>query len=168
MTSRRPIAILLGLSLVVAGCGGSMFTKQPDNELVLGQTTRQEILQRLGTPYREGTVSRNGKTIDAVAQATKHGFLFVFDRVTGEPLFPIEERPVPKSDVPGEEAWPTQPFPTAPPPFARQIMTETDITPSSTTAHRRLVRLSQFRNRSAAASAVSPGCCASSSVIAWA
>jgi glucose dehydrogenase len=75
------------------------------------------------------TIRRNGKTIDAVAQAGKNGFLYVFDRVTGEPLFPIEERPVPKSDVPGEQAWPTQPFPTAPPPFARQIMTEQDITP---------------------------------------
>jgi quinoprotein glucose dehydrogenase len=75
------------------------------------------------------TIRRNGKTIDAVAQATKQGFLFVFDRVTGEPVFPIEERPVPKSDVPGEQAWPTQPFPTALPPFARQTMTENDITP---------------------------------------
>ncbi len=75
------------------------------------------------------TIMRNGKTIDAVAQAGKNGFLYVFDRVTGEPLFPIEERPVPKSDVPGEQAWPTQPFPTAPPPFARQMMTEKDITP---------------------------------------
>ena len=75
------------------------------------------------------TVTRNGKTIDAVAQATKHGFMFVFDRVTGEPVLPIEERPVPKSDVPGEQAWPTQPFPTVPPPFARQTMTENDITP---------------------------------------
>jgi quinoprotein glucose dehydrogenase len=75
------------------------------------------------------TVRRNGRTIDAVAQASKQGFMFVFDRVTGEPVFPIEERPVPKSEMPGEEAWPTQPFPTAPPPFARQIMTENDITP---------------------------------------
>jgi len=75
------------------------------------------------------TVRRNGRTIDAVAQATKQGFLFVFDRVTGEPVFPIEERPVPKSDVPGEQAWPTQPFPTVLPPFARQTMTENDITP---------------------------------------
>jgi quinoprotein glucose dehydrogenase len=75
------------------------------------------------------TVRRGGKTIDAVAQASKHGFLFVFDRVTGEPLWPIDERPVPGSDVPGEQAWPTQPFPSGPPPFARQVMTERDITP---------------------------------------
>ncbi len=75
------------------------------------------------------TVRRDGKRIDAVAQATKQGFLFVFDRVTGAPIFPIEERPVPKSDVPGEQAWPTQPFPSVLPPFARQTMTENDITP---------------------------------------
>ncbi len=75
------------------------------------------------------TVRHNGKMVDAVAQAGKTGFLYVFDRVTGEPLWPIEERPVPQSDVPGEQAWPTQPFPTAPPPFARQKMTADDINP---------------------------------------
>jgi len=79
-------------------------------------------------------VKRDGKTVDAIAQPTKHGFLFVFDRVSGEPLWPVEERPVPKSDVPGEEAWPTQPFPTKPPPFARQSFTEKDINPYITEA----------------------------------
>jgi quinoprotein glucose dehydrogenase len=83
------------------------------------------------------TVRRNGKTIDAVAQATKQGFMFVFDRVTGTPVFPIEERPVPTSDVPGEQAWPTQPFPTVLPPFARQTMTENDITPYFLSAEER-------------------------------
>ena len=57
------------------------------------------------------TVQHNGQRVDAVAFAGKTGFLYVFDRVTGGPLWPIEERPVPKSDVPGEQAWPTQPFP---------------------------------------------------------
>ena len=75
------------------------------------------------------TVVHNGKKIDAVAQAGKTGFLYVFDRVTGKPLWPIEERPVPKSDVKGEQAWATQPFPTAPPPFARQKFTVDDINP---------------------------------------
>ncbi|MPZ20371.1 MAG: PQQ-binding-like beta-propeller repeat protein [Luteitalea sp.] len=75
------------------------------------------------------TVRRQDKTIDAVAMATKQGFLFVFDRVTGTPVWPIEERPVPPSNMPGEEAWPTQPFPTAPPPYARQILTPDAITP---------------------------------------
>jgi quinoprotein glucose dehydrogenase len=75
------------------------------------------------------TVRHNGKMVDVVAEPTKFGFLYVFNRVTGEPLWPIEERPVPKSDVPGEEAYPTQPFPTNPPPFARQKFTVDDINP---------------------------------------
>ncbi len=75
------------------------------------------------------TVVHNGKTIDAVAQVGKEGFLWVFDRVTGEPLWPIEERAVPRSDMPGEEAWPTQPFPLKPPSFARQTFTERDLSP---------------------------------------
>ncbi len=72
------------------------------------------------------TVNHEGKQIDAVAQGTKHGLLFVFDRVTGKPLWPIEERPVPQSDLIGEQAWPTQPFPTKPPPLMRQTYTEED------------------------------------------
>jgi quinoprotein glucose dehydrogenase len=75
------------------------------------------------------TVNHNGKVIDAVAQATKQGFLFTFNRVTGEPLFPIEERPVPKSNVPGEASWPTQPHPTVIPPYTRQKFTVNDINP---------------------------------------
>ena len=66
------------------------------------------------------TVDHDGKKVDAVAQAGKNGFLYVFDRVTGEPLWPIEERPVMQTDVPGEQTWPTQPFPTVVPPFNRQ------------------------------------------------
>jgi quinoprotein glucose dehydrogenase len=73
------------------------------------------------------TVKHDGKTVDVVALATKTGFLYVFDRVTGEPLWPIEERPVPKSEVPGEQTSPTQPFPTMPPPFARQSFTQKDL-----------------------------------------
>ncbi|HUI43638.1 MAG TPA: pyrroloquinoline quinone-dependent dehydrogenase, partial [Terriglobia bacterium] len=75
------------------------------------------------------TLKHNGATVDAVAQPTKQGFLFVFNRATGEPLWPIEERRVPQSDVPGEFSSPTQPFPTRPPPFARQSFTEKDIDP---------------------------------------
>jgi quinoprotein glucose dehydrogenase len=68
---------------------------------------------------------------DAVVQITKQGFVFVFDRETGEPLFPIEERPVPASDIPGEKAWPTQPFPVKPPPFAAQRFEPTNISPEA-------------------------------------
>ncbi len=75
------------------------------------------------------TVHHNGKVVDAVALAGKTGFLYVFNRVTGAPLWPIEERPVPKSDMPGEQASLTQPFPTAPPPFGVQKFTAQDINP---------------------------------------
>jgi quinoprotein glucose dehydrogenase len=76
------------------------------------------------------TIKRNGKSIDVVAMAGKTGFLYVFNRVTGEPIWPIEERPVPtRTEVAGEQVWPTQPFPTAPPPFARQSFTVDDINP---------------------------------------
>jgi quinoprotein glucose dehydrogenase len=75
------------------------------------------------------TLRRDGREVEVVAQATKQGFVFVFDRRTGEPFFPIEERPVPQSDLPGEHSWPTQPFPTLPPPFARQSITAADINP---------------------------------------
>ena len=75
------------------------------------------------------TVRHNGKTVEIVAQAGKTGFLYVFERLTGKPLWPIEERPVPKSDVPGEVSSPTQPFPTKPAPFARQVFTPEDVNP---------------------------------------
>lgn len=65
-------------------------------------------------------ISVDGREIKAVAQPTKQGWVYVFDRVTGEPVWPIEERPVPAGDVPGELYSPTQPFPTKPPPFERQ------------------------------------------------
>jgi quinoprotein glucose dehydrogenase len=72
------------------------------------------------------TIRVNGKKIDAVVQLTKTGFAFVFDSVTGKPVWPIEERKVPASDVPGEHAWPTQPFPSKPPPFSEQGVTLAD------------------------------------------
>jgi quinoprotein glucose dehydrogenase len=78
------------------------------------------------------TITVDGKRIDAVVQLTKQGFAFVFDRVTGKPVWPIEERPVPRSDVPGEASWPTQPIPTKPPPFEAQGVTledANDLTP---------------------------------------
>jgi quinoprotein glucose dehydrogenase len=75
------------------------------------------------------TVRHNGQNIDAVAEVSKQGFVWAFNRVTGEPLWPIEERPVPQTDMPGEQTWPTQPFPTMPPPFARQKFTVDDLSP---------------------------------------
>ncbi|GHB84353.1 outer membrane protein assembly factor BamB family protein [Persicitalea jodogahamensis] len=73
------------------------------------------------------TLKQNGKTIDAVAQTTKMGMVFVFDRETGKPIFPIEERPVPPSALVGETTSPTQPFPTKPKPFVRQVFSRADI-----------------------------------------
>lgn len=64
-------------------------------------------------------VNRNGETIPAVAVVTKQNLLFIFDRRSGEPIYGIEERPVPQSTVPGEASWPTQPFPLKPPPLGR-------------------------------------------------
>jgi membrane-bound PQQ-dependent dehydrogenase (glucose/quinate/shikimate family) len=68
-----------------------------------------------------------GRGVPAVAVITKMGFVFVLDRRTGKPLFPVEERPVPQSDVPGEATWPTQPFPLKPPALARQTLTRAEV-----------------------------------------
>lgn len=75
------------------------------------------------------TVRHEGKEVEVVAQVSKQGFVWVFHRDTGKPLWPIEERPVPQSDMPGEKTWPTQPFPTKPPAFARQKFTVDDLSP---------------------------------------
>ncbi len=73
------------------------------------------------------TVKQADETIEAIAQPTKQGFIFVLDRKTGKPIFPVEERPVPESSVKGEEAWPTQPFPLKPASFARQSIETEEI-----------------------------------------
>jgi len=72
-------------------------------------------------------ITVNGKAIKAVALPSKESFLYVFDRITGQPVWPIEERPVPQSDVPGEKTSPTQPFPTKPPAYARQAVTVDEL-----------------------------------------
>jgi quinoprotein glucose dehydrogenase len=82
------------------------------------------------------TVTHDGKRIDAVAQVTKSGHVFLFNRETGTPLFPIREIAVPMSDLQGESAWPTQPVPTKPAPFSRQLFTFDEITDVSPESHR--------------------------------
>ncbi len=89
------------------------------------------------------TLHRNGRAIDAVAQTTKQGVVYVFDRVTGKPLFPIEEHPYPPSDLDGEVTAKTQPYPLLPPPFARQILTEDMLTQRTPEAHAAVA--AQFR-----------------------
>jgi len=89
----------------------------------------------LASPPALVTVHRDGRAIPAVVQMTKSGVMFVLDRRTGEPLFPIEERPMPASHVPGEAAWPTQPYPVKPAPLVRHTAITaadlTDVTPES-------------------------------------
>ncbi len=88
------------------------------------QTVRHDLWDRdLPAPPNLVSLQRDGRTVDALAQITKSGHVFVLDRENGEPLFPIEDRPVAESDLPGEQAWPTQPVPVRPPPFARQNLT---------------------------------------------
>lgn len=94
------------------------------------QFVHHDILDRdPPAPPNLVTIYRQGKAVDAVVQVTKQGYVFVFDRENGSPLFPIEERPAPVSDVHGERAWPTQPVPLKPMPYARQTFSEQDVSP---------------------------------------
>src|SRR5207249_7122478 len=74
-----------------------------------------------------GDITVDGRRIKAVMQVSKQGFTYVFDRKTGRPVWPIEERPVPQSKVPRERTWPTQPYPTKPPAFELQGTTEENL-----------------------------------------
>ncbi|HUR57508.1 MAG TPA: PQQ-binding-like beta-propeller repeat protein [Opitutaceae bacterium] len=106
------------------------------------QVTHHDIWDRdLPAPPNLLTVRRDGKEIPAVAQVTKSGHVFVFHRETGEPLFPIEERAVPSSDLPGEQTWPTQPLPVKPAPFSRQAVTYAELTTRTPAAHRAALEL---------------------------
>ena len=90
------------------------------------------------------TITHGGRKVDVVAMASKTGYLYVFDRVSGKPIWPIEERPVPqKTTVPGQYLSPTQPFPTKPEPFSRQSFTVADLNPHLLTDEQR----AQFRER---------------------
>jgi quinoprotein glucose dehydrogenase len=101
------------------------------------QFVRHDLWDRdLPSPPDLVTVTHGGRRIDAVAQTTKSGHVFVFNRETGEPLFPIADVPVPRSDVPGESTWPTQPLPLKPAPFARQLLTHAELTTRTPEAHR--------------------------------
>lgn len=107
------------------------------------QVVHHDVWDRdLPAPPNLVKVKHQGKMTDAVAQVTKHGYVFLFERTTGKPLFPIDEKPFPASDVPGEKTWPTQPIPRLPLPFARQTVTEKDI---SSLAENRDELLKMFR-----------------------
>jgi quinoprotein glucose dehydrogenase len=108
------------------------------------QMVRHDVWDRdLPSPPSLVTVRQNGRDIDAVAQATKHGFLFVFDRTNGTPIFPIEYKAFPESTVPGEVVNRTQPIPTRPKPFARQLLTESLLSTRTPEVH--AWALEQFR-----------------------
>lgn len=102
------------------------------------QAVRHDLWDRdFPAPPTLVTVEHEGRRVDAVAQTTKSGHVYVFERETGRSLFPIEDRPVPASTLAGESAWPTQPVPLRPPPFARQLFSEetvTDRTPEARAA----------------------------------
>ncbi len=93
-------------------------------------------------------INVNGKAIKAVALPTKQGFLYVFDRVTGEPVWPIEERPVEKGNVPGEWYAPTQPFPTKPPAYSRNGVTPDVLIDFTPELHdQALTNVAKFKTR---------------------
>ncbi len=111
------------------------------------QTVHHDLWDRdLPAPPTLVTVNHNGKNIEAVAQVTKSGFVYLFNRDTGEPLFPVEEKPYPASDLIGEQTHPTQPLPLKPPPFARQQFTEADINPDSRQKDSLIAVLKNFRS----------------------
>jgi len=103
------------------------------------------------------TATRDGSRVEAVAQITKSGFVFLFDRQSGKPLFEVEERVVPASDLRGEHAWRTQPFPLKPAPFARQAIREAEVTPSERRRFRSLRHGSLFTPPSEPGTVVLPG-----------
>jgi glucose dehydrogenase len=92
------------------------------------QTTHHDIFDYdLTAPPALIEIDHDGKKTPAVAETSKEGLLFLFDRLTGKPIYGVEERPVPKSDEPGDESWPTQPFPVKPPPIARNSFTPAEV-----------------------------------------
>lgn len=97
----------------------------------------------LAAPPALVQVQHEGRAVDAVVQGTKTGFVFVLDRDTGKPLFPVEERSVPRSDIADEKSWPTQPFPLKPPALIPQRLTEADLRTDNPQLHQRC--LARFR-----------------------
>ncbi len=129
------------------------------------QVVHHDLWDRdLPCPATLVTLNLDGLQVDATVQPTKFGQLFILDRETGKPLFPIEERPVPPSNVPGEQAWPTQPQVLKPPPYARQEFTEDDITNLSPEAHAYVLEIYRklqhglWRPPSLQGTVIFPGC----------
>ena len=101
-----------GTAIICSRTARSRLTHKTGKRVWHFQTLRHDLWDHDLPVYPNlVTVTRNGKAVDAVAQVTKTGYVFLFDRETGKPLFDITEQPVPASDVPGEQASPTQPIP---------------------------------------------------------
>jgi quinoprotein glucose dehydrogenase len=114
------------------------------------QTIHHDLWDRdLPAPPNLITVMHKGRKVDAVAQISKQGYVFLFDRTNGKPLFPIEEVSVPKDALPGEYAWPTQPVPLKPTPFAREShrLTEDDISPFAPDRDSLIARFKTYRKK---------------------
>jgi quinoprotein glucose dehydrogenase len=112
------------------------------------QAVKHDLWDRdFPSPPTLATVRHGGKTVDAVAQTTKQGWVYLFDRATGEPLFPVESRQYPPSSVPGEQTSPTQLLPVRPAPYARQTLTEDMLTNRTPEVHQwALEKFRGFRN----------------------
>ncbi len=142
---RRPIFTApTGLATICSPTRSSRSTRRRAGGWWHFQAVHHDIWDRdFPSPPSLVTVSQGGRRIDAVAQTTKHGFVFLFDRASGTPLFPIEASRFPESTVDGERAAATQPLPTRPAPFARQLLTEqmlTTRTPAGASGRARGVR----------------------------
>ena len=119
------------------------------------QGVRHDLWDRdFPAPPTLASITRAGQRVDVIAQITKAGWIFVLERETGKSLFPIQEQPAPPSDVPGEQAAPFQPVPMAPAPFARQTLTESELTQRTPAAHAAV--LEEFRHLRAPGAFVPP------------
>jgi quinoprotein glucose dehydrogenase len=113
------------------------------------QTTHHDLWDRdLPANPNLVTINHHGKKIDAIAQISKQGYVYLLDRTNGKPVFPIEEKPVPQDALPGEKPWPTQPIPTLPETFSRQKFGPEDVSDLSPETHKELMeRYIQVKNR---------------------
>src|SRR5580765_295877 len=110
--------------------------------LLRGRPKRRQPVCELPAVPNLVTVVQGGQKVEAVSQVTKTGYVYLFERLTGRPLFLVEDRPMPASDIPGEKAAATQPLPVKPPPFSRQFIGTNDLTDISTQTHDEVVRRS--------------------------
>src|SRR3546814_10347892 len=116
------------MCVICVRCLSNLLCENDDLFFFFKQKTAYEMrISDWSADVCSSDLTKDGQSLDAVAQVTKSGHIFLFDRVTGAPVFPIDEVQAPPSDLPGEEAWPSQPVPTLPAPFARQHYGPEDV-----------------------------------------